>query len=197
MKQYYNIAASLPFLSYDFDVYPTRQEFLERSLPWLDDDDSSVLEQLTAETDDFMLPTAVIADVLPEYQEFELLLRRRLAESRAAVRQQELDEHANGFDFSIYDSDVAQAVTEWSNQHNPLEAERQLDRARWRKLDELQVGHYFDVRFLCIYAVKLLLLERNARFTREQGTENFNSAYSTIWADIQQHVPKTESGANV
>ena len=41
-----------------------------------------------------------------------------------------------------------------------LEAEKILDQARWRFLDELSVGHYFDIDFLVAYANKLLVLER-------------------------------------
>ena len=43
---------------------------------------------------------------------------------------------------------------------SPLEGERILDEARWQKLEELSFGHYFDLEFLLIYALKLLILER-------------------------------------
>ncbi|MEA3305256.1 MAG: DUF2764 family protein [Candidatus Omnitrophota bacterium] len=41
-----------------------------------------------------------------------------------------------------------------------LEAERTLDQERWRVLDELATGHYFDIDSLIVYAHKLLILER-------------------------------------
>jgi len=41
-----------------------------------------------------------------------------------------------------------------------LEAEKFLDQARWRSLDELAIGHYFDIDYLIVYANKLLILER-------------------------------------
>lgn len=41
-----------------------------------------------------------------------------------------------------------------------LEAEKVLDGERWRFLDELSFGHYFDLDVLIIYGLKLLILER-------------------------------------
>lgn len=41
-----------------------------------------------------------------------------------------------------------------------LEAERTLDQERWRFLEELSIGHYFDIEFLIVYANKLLILQR-------------------------------------
>jgi len=41
-----------------------------------------------------------------------------------------------------------------------FEAERALDLERWRLLDELSFGHYFDFDALLIYALKLKILER-------------------------------------
>jgi hypothetical protein len=44
-----------------------------------------------------------------------------------------------------------------------------LDEARWRMLEELCVGHYFDLDFLIIYALKLLILERWQRIRTADG----------------------------
>jgi hypothetical protein len=41
-----------------------------------------------------------------------------------------------------------------------IEAEKTLDAERWQYLDELSVGHYFDLDTLVIYAFKLLILEK-------------------------------------
>jgi len=41
-----------------------------------------------------------------------------------------------------------------------LDAEKALDEARWKALEELATGHYFDLDFLVTYAYKLLILQR-------------------------------------
>ncbi len=41
-----------------------------------------------------------------------------------------------------------------------LESERMLDEERWRALDELGIGHYFDLDVLMLYGHKLVILEK-------------------------------------
>jgi hypothetical protein len=41
-----------------------------------------------------------------------------------------------------------------------MEAEKALDLERWRELDELTLGHYFDLDALIVYAIKLTRLEK-------------------------------------
>jgi len=42
----------------------------------------------------------------------------------------------------------------------PIEGEKILDQARWHFLDELSLGHYFDLECLIIYLEKLRILKR-------------------------------------
>lgn len=51
-----------------------------------------------------------------------------------------------------------------------LEAERMLDGERWCMLDELSLGHYFDIDFLIVYALKILILERWERIRTADST---------------------------
>jgi hypothetical protein len=41
-----------------------------------------------------------------------------------------------------------------------VEGEKSLDQARWKVLDEIETGHYFDNDYLLVYGYKLKLLER-------------------------------------
>jgi hypothetical protein len=50
-------------------------------------------------------------------------------------------------------------MTAYRNQ-NILEAEKSLDLERWRFLDEVSAGHYFDIDSLIVYALKLKILIR-------------------------------------
>ncbi|AFG37704.1 DUF2764 family protein [Spirochaeta africana] len=193
MKQYYNVGASLPFLHPDRESFPAREEFLEICLPWLVEEDREILQGILAGS---ASPSGPIAaeSVLPEYAAFDRTLRASLAVQRSQLLGRNSgDEHTS----VEFDPDVERAVAEYGNQPHPLAAEESLDTARWNKLEQLQVGHYFDIRYLAVYALKLLLLERRATWTKELGTEHFSAAYQQVWAEIQHHVPKTESGANV
>jgi hypothetical protein len=65
-------------------------------------------------------------------------------------------------------------------QESPLQAEDTLNRARWRYLDELEVGHYFDIDKILVYALRLQILARKALFEAEKGREMFEKVYSEI-----------------
>ena len=59
-----------------------------------------------------------------------------------------------------------------------LEAERILDQERWRVLDELAVGHYFDLDALIVYALKLFILERWGRINNADKPRLLEEALS-------------------
>jgi len=45
-----------------------------------------------------------------------------------------------------------------------------LDEIRWKALDELATGHYFDLEFLVTYTLKLRILERWEKIHSADGT---------------------------
>ena len=98
-------------------------------------------------------------DVLKRWYDFDILLRNALVKLRAARKHQAVDKYLRPQkeEISPYAAHIA------LNAHkNPslLEAEISLDDARWRFLDDLSFGHYFDRDFLIVYGLKLLILER-------------------------------------
>ncbi len=57
-----------------------------------------------------------------------------------------------------------------------LDAEKVLDETRWKALDELATGHYFDLAVLITYAYKLLILERWENISRADGMSLLDQA---------------------
>lgn len=98
------------------------------------------------------------AATLRKWYSFEVALRNELVKIRASRK------HKDHLKYIRSDSQDGLALIHiaLSAQRNPspLEAERILDSQRWQVLEELAVGHYFDLDFLIIYAQKLLILER-------------------------------------
>ena len=63
---------------------------------------------------------------------------------------------------------------------NPLEREKMLDAARWRKLEELELGNLFNFNVLCAYKLKLeLLLKWKAR-NAELSQKNLDLAAAEV-----------------
>jgi len=56
---------------------------------------------------------------------------------------------------------------------NPLEAEKQLIKLQWDKLESLSIGHYSDFNALIIYRLKLQLLLRWWSFDTNKGFKVF------------------------
>lgn len=100
----------------------------------------------------------LVQPTLKAWHAFDATLRNELVKIRA--HRKKIDAQK----FLRADGYAAPSVTHLalSAFRNPsvLEGEKTLDEARWRFLDELSFGHYFDFDILIIYALKLLILER-------------------------------------
>jgi hypothetical protein len=77
-----------------------------------------------------------------------------------------------------------QLAREAFSQESPLQAEELLNRARWNFLDDLEVGHYFDIEMILVYALRLQILERKALFDEEKGREMFDKIYAEVTSPI-------------
>jgi len=101
---------------------------------------------------------AAARPIIAKWIDFETMLRNELVKIRAGRKKIEPAKYLRPDGYSgptLYH--VALAA---HRNPSPLEGEKILDRERWNFLDELCIGHYFDLDFLIIYAYKLLILER-------------------------------------
>lgn len=129
------------------------EKFLSKCQDFIPQRDLRALENLHAE-DLSQQKSKTIQKLLG----FEISLKNELVKLRAARKKVAPEKYLkpNGYaGISIYRIAVAA-----QRNPSPLEAERILDQARWNFLDELAIGHYFDLDFLIIYALKLLILGR-------------------------------------
>ncbi|OGW75580.1 MAG: hypothetical protein A2Z72_01535 [Omnitrophica bacterium RBG_13_46_9] len=111
---------------------------------------------------------------LRRWRVFDTMLRNELVKVRAARKKVNPDQYLH----ADMPQEVALTHTVINAQRNPslLEGEGTLDRERWRVLDELASGHYFDLDFLIVYAQKLAILERWERILTAAKTELMEEA---------------------
>ena len=83
-------------------------------------------------------------------------------------------------------SEIAEGSREAFQHESPLSGEDQLNRIRWQYLDDLVVGHFFDLDRIIIYYLRLQLLARRRLFTRKNGEEQFARINETIMNDYYQ-----------
>jgi hypothetical protein len=99
-----------------------------------------------------------VQPTLDKWRTFDTALRNELVKIRASRKHLDPSKYLrwNGYT-EPYISHVAISAYRIPS---PLEAEKALDLERWRVLEELTLGHYFDIDFLIAYAHKLLILQR-------------------------------------
>jgi len=116
-------------------------------------------------------------ETLKAWIAFDVGLRNELVKIRSSRRKVE----PAGY-LRINGSDDTELYHIAMNSHRILsltESEQFLDLARWRRLDELAFGHYFDLAGLIVYALKLQILwrwEKIARVNKQEILEKILSA---------------------
>ncbi len=180
MGQYYYTVATLPMLSFESENMPTTEEFLDLCARRMSRKDYDLLSRARLLPD----PQDMSRNpLLRTWYEREVGLRNELARQRAA--QLNRDEHSyvrttpDGDDLSGT-LGVPEIAREALTQETPLKAEMVLLRYRWSTLDELEVGHHFDVERLMVYYLKLQILWRKRQFNREDGENVFERTYNTV-----------------
>ena len=133
----------------------TLERFIQLCKGLLSEEDARILLSCVQEN---ILDFKTEQQTINKWRNFETALRNELASIRASRKKIDPVKylHQDGFT-EPYISHLA-----LNTYRNPsvLESERTLDMERWRFLDELSLGHYFDLDFLIVYTFKLLILER-------------------------------------
>lgn len=175
MSQYYYTVASLPLLLYETEQLPAGGTFLAVCQEHLSRFDFELLTGAVAFGLDRQFPGCGLLD---KWRNREKALRNELVKLRAPKKDEESEKYlAENVEEIIGLGEIARSAF---SQESPLTAEEALIRARWNYLDELEVGHYFDIEKLIIYYLRLQLLERKALFDREKGTARFKEIYDRI-----------------
>ena len=159
---YYYLVASLPSVSLDDPSPIAEEELLDRCSRFLAAAEMDELKRILAgRYDECVTPFAL------KWRHAETQLRNAVARARAASRGVEaapyLKSHA-GFDVAL-EKTVAEAFSKSS----PLEKEMELDRFRWRLLDDLVFAEAFEFSAVLAYALKLRIAARWAGRTDEAG----------------------------
>lgn len=155
---YYYLVASLPHLSLRAAPRLTPGEFLRRCAAQV----SPKHYRILAEVELFQArPAKTGLALLDRWYERERALRNVLAIERAKRLRVTAAGHLRDF---RPDPRLAEIARQLLALDSPLAADEELDRARWRFLEERAFGHYFDLETLVVYRLKLQILERRARF---------------------------------
>ncbi|MBN1686172.1 MAG: DUF2764 family protein [Spirochaetales bacterium] len=171
MGQYYYAVSSLPHLSFDSETFPSDEQFVALCRENLSKADLRAVLQL--DLTDEKLPEAAL---VKKWFGWNSSLQADLAFLRAQGRGKNADEYQN-VDRIAGTEEVAREAFAASS---PLAAEQVIERGRWSFLDELEVGHYFDLGKLVVYRLRISILERKATFQTDTGRTNFRRIYDAV-----------------
>ena len=169
---YYYILSSLPMLRKEGPPPITSEYFLHscsEMIPEKTVKRLSGLKLLPEKEADFGRSSSAA-----KWYQWETDMRARLAKFRAVSLGREQKLQGDGL------SDIDRRIEEILSVPNPAEREKMLDGLRWKALDDLEFGHNFDFDSLCIYKIKLMLLEKWVGRDQRKGLENLDAILNRI-----------------
>ena len=108
------------------------------------------------------------------YHDFETALRNELVKIRAQRKRLDAAKFLRRDGYA--DQWIAHIAAGAYRNPSVIDREKALDLERWKFLDELSMGHYFDIELLVIYARKLSILERWERARRADADKLLEEA---------------------
>ena len=161
-NSYYYLIASLPYLSFQKPQSISIPEFSSRCSSYLNKKDfDAVLSIIAGDPNKAARSLKTVIDWLS----WDLAIRGSLAGLRAAdLGRSVAEEGDKGAKREILD-----LATDIFGAASPIDADEMLDLARWRMLESLEHGHYFNMEWLALYCLKLKIAERRAGFDLQTG----------------------------
>lgn len=161
------LVSSLPMLHFAMKPPFTFEGFLGRCKGLVPDEDLALLENLPRPQD--YGKVNFTCALLEEWVAFDTALRNEMAKIRAARKHLDASLHIR----SGPDTGLSLAHQAMNIHRIPslIDAEVSFDQLRWKALDDLSIGHFFDLESLIVYAYKLLILLRWEKINRSDKAQ--------------------------
>lgn len=158
MPAYYTyLISSLPMLHLGIKAPFSFEKFINICEGLISDKDVEILKA-SPQVDKYAY-SGIQAPTLKKWRKFDTALRNELVKIRSSRKRLDPARYSRG-ESGYTEPFISHSAMNAYRNPSILEAERALDQERWRQLDELSTGHYFDIDFLIIYGLKLLILEK-------------------------------------
>jgi len=167
-RSYYYFIASLPCLSFSQPKALSYAHFLSLCSSFLENSDFDIIKSISLS---FVDEKASPLDSMKKWAVWDEAFRNELARMRADRLKRQIDNEESGE--SSVKVQAALAAREVFGITSPFLADEERDKARWEYLNSLEFGRYFDMDWLALYSMKLLLLERRETFDQEKGLQRF------------------------
>ena len=160
---YYYLLSALPYLRVGSEPSLSSSEFLAQCAAQMPHHEFTKIAEVN------LIPRIAAASVVEsKWNEHEIYLRNILVKIRAAQHHHEANHYLRPESAAF--GNVESIIRDAYNRDS-LQLEEQLDRLRWRFLDDLSIHHEFDFTAVFIYLIKLLLLEKRIGFDAQLGQQ--------------------------
>ena len=160
------LISSLPMLHFGMKPPFSFERFLEVCCPFIPKKDFQLVRSLPQPEQ--YLEKGKRHRVIQKWIEFDVALRNELVRIRATKKHIEPATYLRPGGHS--GSSLAPAIMAANIHTSVPDAEKTLDETRWKALEELATGHYFDLDLLITYAYKLLIIHRWESIRSADGT---------------------------
>ena len=179
MGYYYYLAPQLSYLTYGQEVPMSSLAFAAMAQQAMSSADAAMLEYCNLDP----VPAPVTnSKFINSWKEWEIALRLNLAKGRAQKLKRGGDAYSDAPEFP---ADAVAAAKSALAIDSPLEAELFLDKARWEAIESFQGISVFSEDAMYAYLLKLLILERRARFDAEEGFNEYKALYAAILGEAK------------
>ena len=180
-NSYYYLIACLPYLSFHKPQAISILEFSSRCNSYLKKYDFEVIESIISGNPN---KAARSLKVVSEWLNWDMELRTELAGLRANAKG--LDKGlVNGLPEPLDTARLGAKTSSYNLAMNvfsttsPLDADEMLEIARWRRLESLEHGQYFNLEWLAVYCLKLQIMERRRGFDMQIGMDRVANILKT------------------
>jgi len=165
------LISSLPMLHFGMHPPLSSERLLEICRGLITENDYQILSNLPLAQE--KSPEEAEQSTIKEWLRFDTTLRNELVKLRATRKHIDASQYLRHDGYA--ESELAHIALAAVRNPSITEGEKSLDKERWKTLDELSFGHFFDLDALIIYAYKLRLLERWDKI----GTADKESFFNT------------------
>ncbi len=152
---YVYLVSSLPMLHFGAKPPLSLERFIQLAAELLSQEDVRILEACIQKN---IHEQRIDQPTFHKWHVFDMALRNELVKVRSSRKKIDPAKYLRQDGFT--EPSISHLALNAYRSPSILEGERMLDMERWRFLDELSVGHYFDLDVLIVYVFKLLILER-------------------------------------
>ncbi|MCJ7742597.1 MAG: DUF2764 domain-containing protein [Methanoregula sp.] len=157
MPDFYTyLIASLPMLHFGMKPPFSFERFLEVCRQFIPEKDFHLLSTLPQPGQ--YSAKGIRHQIIQKWIEFDGALRNELVKIRASRKHVDPATYLRTDGYS--GSSLAPVLMVVNTNTSILDQERTLDEIRWKAIEDLSTGHYFDLDLLITYAYKLLILQR-------------------------------------